>query len=217
MLTRRAKWIPAAAAASLRGSSGPVPSLPTSVIDAYDNNYPQYANDQTLSVLDLSKMDAYKTALESLAADLKSLISSNNSTFTNILKQTKNYADSWMEYEDYYEYVYEYDYPSSWFSSEVEDGVTYYLLHGYYLYGSYDVKDLLTNIKNSSKFSSVSSKCQTALNALSQLIIKNSIGDEAGNSNGLSAICKYSSDSAVSYSTNYTHFTNWRSAVYNRF
>ena len=185
-------------------------------INAYNTNYPGYANDQTLSALDLSKISAYKTAVESLASDLKSLISSNNSTFTNILSSTKNYADSWMSEEDYETYM-SYGYPPEWFSSEVEDGETYYFLPGYYVYGSYDAKDLFTNIKNTSKFSSVSAKCQVAIDALSQLIIKNAKGNEAGNSNGLSVICKYSSDSNVKYYNSYTHFTNWKSAAYSRF
>ena len=52
-------------------------------------------NDQTLSYLNLSKMSAYKTAFEKMAAQLKSKITtSNKSSFNSLVKSCKYYADS---------------------------------------------------------------------------------------------------------------------------
>ena len=52
-------------------------------------------NDQTLSYLDLSYASAYKTAWENMAAQLQSkLTSSNKSSFNNLVKGCKYYADT---------------------------------------------------------------------------------------------------------------------------
>ena len=56
------------------------------------------SNDQTLSYLDLSKMDTYKTAWESLSVALNKKISSNNKeSFRTILRSAKKY-DSYESY-----------------------------------------------------------------------------------------------------------------------
>ena len=56
-------------------------------------------NDQTLSYLNLSKMAAYKTAWENMAAQLKNkLTSSNKSSFISLVKNCKHYGDSYYTY-----------------------------------------------------------------------------------------------------------------------
>lgn len=64
----------------------------------YEGDY--YACDQTLSVLDLNYMSAYKDAWEAMAAQLKSKITSTNaSTFRkNIIGKTKYFADVDYDY-----------------------------------------------------------------------------------------------------------------------
>ena len=57
------------------------------------------SNDQTLSYLNLSKMAAYKTAWENMAAQLKNkLTSSNKSSFISLVKNCKHYGDSYYTY-----------------------------------------------------------------------------------------------------------------------
>ena len=64
----------------------------------YQGEY--YPCDQTLSVLNLNKMSAYKTAWENMAAQLKTKITSSNaSTFrNNVIGKTKYFADSDYDY-----------------------------------------------------------------------------------------------------------------------
>ena len=179
-------------------------------INSYEKTYgKQYDNDQTLSVLDLNKMSQYKTAFENLASSMSSVIAS--SSFNTLMKTVKNYADTWLDYQGYYKYVHQYYYPTSWFSTVVEDGETYYLLHGYYLYGTFDVTDFLNKLESSS-LKVDSTKISQAKAALSDLIIYNNVGGEAGESYGLALVCPVSNDS-IDYKSSETHFSNWRSAV----
>ena len=48
-------------------------------------------NDQTLSVLDLNKMDAYFTKFEAMASAIKSTVNSNKSTFKSVINSCKKY------------------------------------------------------------------------------------------------------------------------------
>ena len=50
-------------------------------------------SDQTLSYLDLSKMEDYYTKFEALSASIKSTVQSNSSTFTSLLKSVKSFGD----------------------------------------------------------------------------------------------------------------------------
>ena len=58
-----------------------------SFVDQYGN----YQNDQTLSVLDLSMMENYFTKFEAFAAAIKSKAKSNLSSFKSLLKTAKSY------------------------------------------------------------------------------------------------------------------------------
>ena len=83
------------------------PEMLTSIVDGFvdsnnyddEGNYSTQYNDQTLSWLDLSKMPAYKTAWENMAAELDNKItSSNKSKFKTLIGTVKHYADSDYQY-----------------------------------------------------------------------------------------------------------------------
>ena len=68
-----------------------------------ENDEGGYANDQTLSYLDLSKMEAYLTAWENMAEALGNKINdSNKKGFGNLIKRGKCYAED--EYNSQYYY-----------------------------------------------------------------------------------------------------------------
>ena len=50
-------------------------------------------SDQTLSYLDLSKMNDYYTKFEAMAAAIKNTVNSNSSTFKSLLSSTKSFGD----------------------------------------------------------------------------------------------------------------------------
>ena len=63
-----------------------------------------YTADQTLSWLDLSKAEAYKTAFENLAGQLKSKItSSNKSSWNSLIKSAKYFAEDDYAYFGLYD------------------------------------------------------------------------------------------------------------------
>lgn len=75
-----------------------LPNICTSFIQDYENTYGgYYKNDQTLSVLDLSKMDAFKSALETYAKAL----SINSSTKFSKIKTAYNSSLRFGYDEDY--------------------------------------------------------------------------------------------------------------------
>lgn len=181
-------------------------------VQSYTDIYgSQYDNDQTLSVLDLSKMDAYRTAFEAFASAIRSKVQSNTNSFKNLIKTAKCYADTYTDYNGYYTYTHEYGYPSSWFETISEGGYTYYYLAGYHLFATFDVYDVLIKIGNNSGYSSYSTQIDNAKNALGELVIHNTIGDEAGESYGLALYCPI--EYFHSYSSSETNFTVWRGLV----
>lgn len=180
-------------------------------VDSYERTYgSQYDNDQTQSYLDLSKVAAYKTAFETLASQIAA--KNNVNALKDMLKDVKCYADTYCDEEDYEEYVYEYGYPESWFD-EITDGKdTYYLLHGYHLYGTFDVYDFLTKLSSNNTFKSLASTASNVKSALSQLVKYNKVGDEAGESHGLCLVCPM--NNYTDYLSEHTHFSTWRNLVY---
>ena len=99
--------------------------------------YTKYDAEATLSVLDLSKADAYATAWEDMASDLSSVITSSSvwSSFKSILTSCER------------------------FGATTSNNKTYYY------YDIFDVQDFIDNMKSSSTFSSVSmTALQSALN-----------------------------------------------------
>ena len=106
---------------------------------------------------------------------------------------------------------YPYNYPSSWFERIVEDGETYYFLAGYYLFGTFDVYDVMTKLYNNSGYSAYQTQIDNVRTALGELVEHNTKGDEAGESHGLALYCPIDSYSA--YSTSETNFSIWRGMV----
>ena len=200
-------------------------------VDAYENKYGTwYSNDQTQSVLDLSKMAAYKEAFEDFASSAGSCINSYNngdkSKFRDYLKQNvKTYANdkiemSELEYEaaQYGETVQE---TIAWYQDNYDifdyDPVTNAYIYGYGCdsFGTFDVADFLDEVGKLSAFSSLSGKINAVKSALNDLVIYKYNGDEAGASNGLCLFFSTSSNCYKSYvyTASETNFTNWRTVV----
>ena len=188
-------------------------------IDSYDKTYGKqgYDNDQTLAYYDLNKMDAYKNAFEALATTMSSTIKNNTSTFNSLMKTVKAYGDTYLEKSDYQYYLQNYGYSDYMFDKVVLDGETYYLLHGYYDYGTFDARDALTKIKANSKFGSFASEINNVLNLLDELVVYSAKGNEAGESNGLCLVCPMDSYLTTDYyKDSESNFDNWRSLVNSR-
>ena len=146
----------------------------------YYGNYSTAYNDQTLSVLDLSKMDAYKKAFEDFGDALtKKVSSSKKSTVKTVFNKAKRYAVDDDNSQDYF--------------------------------GTYDAKDLLTKVKANSTINPGDEIVDAAITAFGNLVIHNSVGKKAGNSNGLCCYYAATRDASRStvYTTKETHFSNW--------
>ena len=200
-------------------------------------------NDQTLSVLDLSKMAAYKTAFEDFASSVGSCISSyGKSNFQNFMKHNVKYFST-------YQYTYEQCYADleDWASSNDmtvsqilsylgyssahelfvdEDGDYGWGLsyeNGLYCdwtgerFALFDIKDFFNKISTLSQFqgSTIAGKITTAKNALSQLVIYSVDGDAAGEAYGLALFFSLVSSAYRTsvYTSSQTNFSNWRSVV----
>ena len=141
-------------------------------------------SDQTQAVYDLSKMPAYYTAFENLAAKLRTLITSASgwTTLTNIVSQCQKYGA--------------YDY----------NGTTYYL------YDVFDIDQFITKMQaNGSAYRSSCSSQLTALRtAFNNLVVyeRHGSGTSGG---GLNMFCPISGYAIHYYYDEYeTNFTNWR-------
>ena len=175
-------------------------------IASVDALYGRSDNDQTLSVLDLSKMNDYYTAFENVASAISSTAKADLDNFKNLIATAKHYADSYIDREYYNYYVNTLHMPSSWFTYA---GQGYYLVDGTWLYGQLDAYDVLTKIAADSSYSAHASLINTAKTALTNVVIYNKIGAAAGQSHGLALFAimsKYCSD----YPTSDTHFNSWR-------
>ena len=182
-------------------------SICDSFVEYFDREYPYVANNQTQSYLDLSKAKEYHDAFEEMAGQIKKV--NKLSALQKMAMNVKNYADLYLTRKEYQEYVYQYNYPTSWFTQVSEDGQTYYLLHGYYLYGLFDVVDFLDAMAKNTSFKSIDTSKVRA--ALGEFVGYNVIGEYAGASNGLSLVLPIS-DELVTYSSNGT-FPVWRGYV----
>lgn len=176
-------------------------------ITSTDSQYGGHSNnDQTLSVLDLSKMYDYYEAFEDVASAIFSKAKANLDNFISVVTQAKHYADMYIESDYYSYYTGTLHMPTSWFSYA---GQGYYLMQGVWLYGQLDAYDVLTKIASSSDYSAYTSLINTAKTALTNLVLYNKIGGAAGQSHGLAlfgVMSRYCDD----YPSSETHFTNWR-------
>lgn len=138
-------------------------------------------SDQTLSYLDLSKINDYYTKFEAMAAAIKSTAKSSSNTFKSILKSTKSFGDTYYDY--------------------------YGTVSGLQLFGTIDGYDFLNRLGNSSVFSNYKSKINEAKEAYKELVAYSRAGSAAGNANGLIVIA----GTYISYPSSETAFNNWRS------
>jgi len=166
---------------------------------------------QCLSVYDLSKMSAYKSAFESMAASLKTKIT-NKSTFTSMMKNVKYFGSgfysSWSElceYESFSDKTEAQQYGCYYDSSSGA-----YVSPGYNYYAYFDVGSFLTKVKNN--YSIDVSSVETALD---NLVAYEAHQKAAGNEIGIALFFPIYDFSAYDtwYKTSETNFTNWRAIV----
>ena len=147
-------------------------------------------SDQTLSVLDLTKMAAYKTAWEAMA----SALSSKYITSSNAFSTLKNNINTAVKY----------GYDSDYNNAEGNYG---------YVYDIFNVSDVLS--KFASSYPNCSSEISAVQTALANLINYNRCGTKAKTSCGVCCFFPISSyNPSTYYTTSKTHFTNWRSLCY---
>ena len=187
-------------------------------VDAFDKLYPGYDNDQTLSYLNLSYMSEYKTAWENFSEQLSSNVKTyTKSKFQTLMKKVKEYGTTVYTKSDLQEMGYSTNSSSQYYFGNygIEQVGNYYYDWGYNYFGVFDVKDMLSKIKSDSAFSSLSSYISAVESAYNNLVSYNVKGDQAGNSNGLSAFFPLNSNcqKATYYSASQTNFTNYRSFV----
>ena len=149
-----------------------------------------YSSDQTLSVLDLTKMAAYKSAWETMASAISSSYITSSSNFSTL----KTYVNK----------AHKYGYDSDYDTSVNNNG---------YVYDVFNVSEVLSQFK--SHYSNCNTQITNAQTALNNLIVHNVCGSQAGNSCGLCCFFPISQYGTSSYySTSITNFTNWRSLCF---
>ena len=147
-------------------------------------------SEATLSALDLTKMSAYKSAWETVASQLTSIINSSSkwTTFKNVVNQCKKFG--------YY------------------DDSQYAQYNNGYVYDIFDAQDLITKCQNNSTYSSCSwSALQTAFN---NVVICSKYTSDYSGSHGLNFFCPLcpTLNTSSYYSTSMTSFTTWRTLCY---
>ncbi len=81
----------------------------------------------------------------------------------------------------------------------------------FYRFGLFDGKDFLNKLASNNTFSSFATQINDVKTALSEMIIHNAKGSDAGNSNGLAFFAPLGSyGTATSYPSKQTHFNNWK-------
>ena len=119
------------------------------------------SSDQTLSYLDLSKMNDYYTKFEAMSAAINSTVKSNYNAFKTLLNSVKSFADD-----------------SSWYGT----------ISGIQSYGTIDGYDFLNKLGNNSKYTSFKEQINEVKAAYKELVAYSKIGTGAGNANGLMVI-----------------------------
>lgn len=152
--------------------------------------------DQTQSVFDLSKMQAYKDAWETMTDALAINSSSRWSSFTTLVNKAMKYG--------YY------------------DDSSYSEYNGGYLYDVFDVKGALNKVKADSDFYSASTQIDNVLTLFDQVVVYERHGSQMNGSNGMCLFCPisgYNQKAPVTYqgktypanySASRTNFTKWQ-------
>ncbi len=150
------------------------------------NSYGAY--DQTLSVLDLSKMEKYKTALEDLATALYAKITSSIKMDTfeqNIVNTCMKFGYS--DEEAYYSSIWNYG----------------------YIFDVFDVGNLAQKLKTNTTYA-VQSQATALENALNEVVIVSKYGSQADGASGLCYFFPVTKDYyKISFYNQESSFTNW--------
>ena len=185
-------------------------------ISYYDKAYGKEYNDQTLSWLDLSKMDEYKTAWENLSSSITSTVNrSKKSEFQSMMKTVKNYGTTYYSGSDLMEAGLSTNPSSDYYYGNygiVHEG-SYYVDYGYNSFGIFDTKDFLNKLEN--KYSALSSNVQEVKTAYNNLLGYSKAGAGAGESNGLCCYFPMHKRCNVEtyYNSNETRFTSWKAVT----
>lgn len=163
----------------------------TAICDGFVNSYNGSGNDQTLSYLDLSKINKYYTAWEDMSDSLYDLINSYGKTnFQNLMKTVKEYGTTIYTASQLTQAGYSTNPSNQYYYGNygiVQIGNKYYD-YGYTYFGIFDAADFLNKISNIDAFNDAQNEIDSVLEAINELIVYNKIGGSAGNSNGL---CMY--------------------------
>ncbi len=186
------------------------------ICDSFVASYKHTPNDQTLSVLNLNKMSAYKNAWESLSSSISSTVRSTQKTsFQNMMKSVKTYGTTVYSSYDLYEAGLSTN-PSSgnYFGNYgiVQQG-SYYYDYGYNSFGTFDVLDFLNKLE--SNYSSLSSSINAVRAAYNDMLVHNVVGAEAGESNGLCLFFPMSERCGANkyYTAKETRLSSWRTVT----
>ena len=136
-----------------------------------------------LSVLDLSKMKAYRNQFESLAVSIKNTVINHKTEFLNVISQSTHYAN------------------------RVGNVVVAY---NYEKYGTIDGYDFLTKLAASPAFSQYSSQINAVKSAYNSVVRTNVKALPSNQSYGLAIHVCLEEYPLQTYDINQTHFYNWR-------
>ena len=179
-------WLPTLYADSNISGADLLPVIGSTFLEEEETLLGAY--DQTQSVFDLSKMTTYKSAVESFAADLNTLLGEDESKALSLGSS----IDSAKKY-----------------GASTDHGTTYYP------FNIFDVKDALTKIVANSKFSSLSAKAQAVKNAVDQLVIYEDHGSQTSGCGICLFVPRFNYDLPYDYTYGsyvgaHSNFTNWK-------
>ena len=186
------------------------------ICDTFLDSYHGRPNDQTLSVLDLSKMSAYKSAWDELSEEVNLTVSSSQKNdFQNMMKSVKTFGTTYYSEAEIHEMGFSTNPNSNSYFGKV--GIIYengsYILPGYNNFGTFDVMDFLNKLDTN--YSSMNSQINSVKSAYNDLVIYNKIGKDAGESNGLCLFFPMHKNCHADtyYSASQTRFSSWRNVV----
>ena len=151
------------------------------IIDTYQE-VDGYFNISTMSVLDLSNMEAYKNAFEDIAAVLLEKINKDNiHDFTKLIESVESYDGYWD-------------------GDRVKN-----------IYGNFDALDFFNKLSSSELFNPGDELIANAIQAFDDLVLYNYSPANYFEANGLCMFYEISTDCdrGLYYTKNHTNFSNW--------
>ncbi len=143
-------------------------------------------NDATMSVLDLSKAETYRTAWENMAGEMSTIVNSSSawSSFKTLVNKCQKFG-----------------------ADEYNNTI-------YYPFDIFDVKDFFEFVKADSKYTSVKNSIIAIENVLNDYIIHNIYGKDSADACGLNFFCPTSGYSdPFNYYPSETNYSVWRTFV----